>query len=253
MFTVSLPVMLPPERSFFHDNQVAVPLLEGKFSLTCDPHQLDFPTLLRISGFESEEEAKKFIQSVIHSLRWASTERGFSISPSTADVATTTEKLFDGSAPVVFSSILNSQAYRAKATVLHGEHIYHLANVLNDALARDIPKKLQADKQLRLAFELFADVEFVGGTNARFVVLTTVLESLVPKGTSKKGKRGAVVGLVKATLTKAGHKDPKAVGKEVDNLYMARNNLIHDGVPVSKAQFDSLRTIVRDVLKVLVD
>src|SRR3569832_29376 len=128
MFTVSLPVMLPPARSLYHASQVAVPLLGGLYSLTCDPHQPDFPTLLRISGFGSEDEAKTFVLSLIHALRWASTDRGFSISPLAADVTSTTEEYFDGSVPVVFPSILKSKAYRTKGTVLRGQHVYHLAN-----------------------------------------------------------------------------------------------------------------------------
>jgi hypothetical protein len=89
--------------------------------------------------------------------------------------------------------------------------------------------------------ELYADIKFVGGTNAQFVMSLTALEVLLPKKGSK-GKRSAVIGLVKAHLG-------KAKGKSLDKLYSARNDLLHDGLPISQSQLAELKEIVRSTLK----
>jgi hypothetical protein len=65
------------------------------------------------------------------------------------------------------------------------------------------------------------------------------------------GKRGAVTGLVKQTVLKAGRSDWGAVGKSLDELYAARNALVHDAQSVTNDQLVSLKIIVKDTLKTL--
>ena len=67
--------------------------------------------------------------------------------------------------------------------------------------------------------------------------------------TSRSGKRGAVITLVKKAFSAAGHADSKSVGKRLDALYEDRNALVHEGKPVSAPDLDDLRDIVRSTLK----
>jgi hypothetical protein len=67
--------------------------------------------------------------------------------------------------------------------------------------------------------------------------------------TSRSGKRGGVIALVKKALSAAGHADPKSVGKKLNALYGDRNSLIHEGKPVSDSDLAELRKIVRSTLK----
>jgi hypothetical protein len=80
-------------------------------------------------------------------------------------------------------------------------HISILSNLIGASLAQGSPGKVNAKPGLALALELYSDCQFAGERNAQFIVLMTALEILVPN-TSSKGKRGAVVALVKNTLSK---------------------------------------------------
>jgi hypothetical protein len=214
-------------------------------------HSKGAPLVLKISGFASEKDAKDFASMLMHSLRWASLRCGHSISPSSTEPNVSEGKMFDGSRPTVFSTNLNALPYHMSASVVEGLHLAVLSGYINEALADSIPKKLAADTALGLALELFADVEFAGATNSQFVVLFTALEVLVPKATSR-GKRGAVVGMVKKALLNAGHANPKSIAKQLDELYVTRNDLMHEAKTVRSSELDELRAIVRDTLVALI-
>jgi hypothetical protein len=244
MFTLSFPVLLPPDRSFFIDERAAVPPLNGKLDLSCGEHGEQSPLVLQVSGFPSEDEAKQFAPALASALRWASICCGYSISPSRDGVVSVSTKHFDGSIPTVFPTTSRATPYHTTTTMVRGEHLILLSRRLNEAFSLEVPATLQSDKALALAVELFSDVEFVGGINARFVVMFTALEVLV----SSKSKRGAVVVLVKSSLSAAGREDAKIMGKTIDDFYVMRNDLVHEATSIDGPAYDQLRTIVQDVL-----
>lgn len=130
-----------------------------------------------------------------------------------------------------------------------GQHISILSKSLSHALSHGKVAKLAASPELALALDLYSDRHFVGQRNAQFVVLMTALEVLVPNA---KGKRGAVVAFVKSTLSKGGHPDPKAVGKRLDDLYVARNALLHGAKSVTDSELMALESTVRSTLRALI-
>jgi hypothetical protein len=60
MFTLSFPVALPPDRSFFIDNRIAVPPLVGTLVLSCSERSEKSPLVLQVSELSSEGEAREF-------------------------------------------------------------------------------------------------------------------------------------------------------------------------------------------------
>jgi hypothetical protein len=125
-----------------------------------------------------------------------------------------------------------------------------LSNLIGASLTQGSPAKVNASPLLALSLELYSGCDFAGERNAQFIVLMSALEVLVPKSSSKR-KRGAVIALVKKELSKAGHSDPKSVGKRLDSLYVARNDLLHEAKPVSDSELGSLKQLVRSTLKAL--
>jgi hypothetical protein len=140
--------------------------------------------------------------------------------------------------------------YHAFASTQSGLHISILSKLAGASLALGTVSRVNAKPELALALELLSDCQFAGERHAQFIVLMTALEIQIPNTTSK-GKRGAVVGFVKDTLAKAGHANAKAVGKELDDLYVARNALVHESKPATDAQLKALKEIVRSTLQAL--
>jgi hypothetical protein len=93
--------------------------------------------------------------------------------------------------------------YHLTASAQQGLHISVLSKLIGASLAQGTPGKVNSKPRLALALQLYSGCEFAGERNAQFIVLMTALEILVPN-TSSKGKRSAVVALVKNTLSKAG-------------------------------------------------
>jgi hypothetical protein len=249
VFTLNFPVRLPDEHTYFDDPRYAahVPPLQGGLSLGCISNE-GCPLVLKISGFQTEQDAIDFCPSLIASLRIAALDSKHSLTPSTNRAVTSIAKHFDGSVPTVTPTDANCLPYHTSTRQSEGLHISVLAKLIADSLGQSLHTKAAAKPALALALELFSDFEFTGGPNAQFVMLLTALEVLIPK-TSKHGKRGAVLGLIKSGLANAGHTDPKPVRKELDRLYDVRNGLIHEGKTVTAEDLATLRDIVRIVLK----
>lgn len=138
--------------------------------------------------------------------------------------------------------------WHVTVSMKNGLHISLLARLIAEHLTNRVADKLTANPELALAVDLFSEFEFSGGPNARFIMLLTALEVMIP-ATSHAGKRGAVIALVKKALTAARYADPKSVGKKLDVLYEDRNALVHDGVSVSSSKLTELKKIVQDTLK----
>jgi hypothetical protein len=249
MYSLIFPVVLPPDRTYFNHPQAPVPPLSGGLLLSCMEHSGGFPLLLTVSGFGTEQEAMGYAETLRYALQWASLRRGHSFSPSSSEAVVSNERHFDGSTPTVFPAASTPTPFGTRTSDVKGSHLAILSGDINVALMEGVPAKLAGDGALSLAVELFADVEFVGGTNARFIVLFTALEVLLPR--KSRGKRGAVVRLVKEALAKGGREVSKSVGKQVDNLYQRRNDLVHEGKAVTTSEVRELQTIVRDTLLAL--
>jgi hypothetical protein len=251
MFTLSFPVELPDEHTFFDNGQYPIRPLPGGLSLRCVSNK-NVPLVLQISGFATEHEAMAFCPILRTALHVADLDCNHSMSPSDAAPSISTAKNFDGSVPTVTPTNICSKPYHATASMQTGIHISVLSKLLGTSLARGTPTKVNAKPELALSLELYADCQFVGERNAQFIVLMTALEVLVPNASSK-GKRGAVIALVKQALSKAGHPDPKSAGKGLDGLYVARNTLLHEAKPVTALQLDALKDVVRSTLKALTE
>lgn len=250
MYTLSFPVLLPPGRTYFDDPTAVVPSLQDGLVLSCSKHSEGFPLLLTISGLETEQDAIDFAYKLRFALQWASLRRGHSFSPSPRDAAVSNNNHFEGSAPTIFRTALAAKPYRARASMVTGTHLALLSSDISEALTDGVPAKLASHGALSLALELFSDLEFVGGANARFVMLITILEVLLPNKTSSK--RGAVVNLVKETLAKVGRTDTKVIGRKVHYLYERRNDLLHEARAVEPHELDEMQTIARDTLIALI-
>lgn len=249
MFTLNFPIWLPDEHTFFDNNQYPVPSLPNGLSFGCFDHK-GSPLVLRITGFLTEQDALDFCPTLRTAIRVASLDSDHSIIPSDAAPASSTEKNFDGSVPTVIPAAVQALPYYLSSSRKIGVHISVLSKLIGAALVQGMAPKVSAKPELALALELYASCQFAGQRDAQFIALMTALEILVPNNSSN-GRRGAVVALVKSALAKAGHIDPKSVGKELDRLYVVRNALVHQGKAITKADLESLNGIVRTTLKAL--
>jgi hypothetical protein len=250
LFTLNFPVRIPNEHTYFDGGRHPVPLLPGGLSFGCVDAE-DHPLVLRITGFHSEQEALDFCPTLRKALQWASLDSEHSITPSDTSPIISTEKHFDGSIPTVTFTNITALPYFFTASSQNGEHISVLSKQIGAALAHGAVAKMNANSEFSLAVELYANHQFAGERNARFIVLMTALEILVPK-TSSRGKRSTVIAMVKDALSKSGHTDPKATGKHLDSLYVARNELVHEAKSVSDADLKALKEIVRSTLTALI-
>ena len=249
MFTLNFPIVLPDEHFFFDDGRYAVPPLPGGLSIGCIRNE-GAPVVLQISGFHSAQAAVAFCPALRAALRLAALDSEHSISPSRAQPVISQGKPFDGNVPTVAPTSENLLPYHASVSQQNGLHISVLAKRLGFALSQAATGGSKMTPSLSLGLELYSDCEFAGERNAQFIVLMTALEVLVAKGNAK-GKRGAVTGLVKQTVLKAGRSDWGAVRKSLDELYAVRNALVHDAQPVTNEQLVSLKIIVKNTLKTL--
>ncbi|WP_395329211.1 hypothetical protein WBP06_14630 [Novosphingobium sp. BL-8H] len=250
MFTLTYPLSLPEGRSFHSDARAIVPPLMGNLRLTHHPHNAGYPVVLIIEGFDDQEAAAAFADEFGAFLRCASLslEHGFRISDQPAiltDVAA-----YDGNSPTIFRTDLKARPYWARATATLINHLVVLANEIVAEQKNGSAKRLREWPELATAVRLYAESSFAGGETARFVVLLSALEVLIPVGGG--AKRSQVVKMVGDTLRNAGRIDEKSVRRELDQLYVARNALLHEAIPVSQKQIDALSAIVRDTLRCLV-
>lgn len=251
MYSISLPLDLPADRSFFSDGY-PLPLIAGKHPLSCDQTRggmtssdEHFPLLLRLDGFETQKEAEDFLPGFIAALRWASIDMGHSVSPSTEAPIFPKENHFDGRRTAISQTSHGCRGWFATVNSVASEHIGKVGKAIEGAFSLQVPAKFANEPELKLAFELYSDVEFAGGTNAKFIVLISALEIFLPPN---KG-RGAVIKFVKDTLAADGQTDGKSVGKVLDNLFILRNALLHEAKSVTFEDLKSLREIVGRVLK----
>lgn len=250
MFTLTFPITLSDEHTFFDNGQYPVPPLPGGLSFRCMSFNKSSPLFLQISRFATEQDALQFCPTLRSALRVAALDTEHSIRPSDAAPVASIAKHFDGSVPTVTPTQASAMPYHATASMQNGRHISVLSKLIGASLTQGSPAKVNASPQLALSLELYSGCEFEGERNAQFIVLMSALEILVPNS-SPKGKRGAVIGFVKNELSKAGHPDPKSAGKVLDSLFVARNALLHEAKPVSDSELGSLKQIVRSTLKAL--
>ncbi|MEE8204049.1 MAG: hypothetical protein V3R74_09900 [Alphaproteobacteria bacterium] len=251
MFTLSFPVKLPGEHTFFDNGQYPIPPLPGGLSFRCFSNE-NAPLVLQISGFATEQDAMDFCPILRSALRVAALDCEHSVTPSVATPTLSIEKHFDGSVPTVTPTKTGAMPYHTTTSMQTGLHISVLSKLVGTSLAQGSPAKVNGKPELALSLELYSDCQFAGERNAQFIVLMTALEILVPKA-SAKGKRGKVIGLVKQALSRAGHSDPKSAGKVLDALYVARNALLHEAKPVTDPELADLKDIVRCTLKALIE
>src|SRR5208282_6553042 len=96
------------------------------------------------------------------------------------DVVSASQKHFDGSVPTIFLTTSGASPYHISGSMVNGAHLFCLSQELNNAFSAKVPAILSGHQPLSLAAELLSNVDFVGGTNAQFVVLFTALEVLIP-------------------------------------------------------------------------
>jgi hypothetical protein len=250
LYTLNFPVRLPPEHSYFDNAQYPIPPLPGGLFLNCIENEAA-PLVLRVSGFASEEDAIKFSPVLKILLQAASLDSAHSFAPSGASALLSQSKHFNGDLPTVTPTMNAALPWHATASMKSGLHISVLSKLIAEHLTNGVAAKLNANSELALAVEMFSEFEFAGGPNAQFIMLLTALEVMIP-ATSRAGKRGAVIGLVKKALSAAGHADPKSVGKALDALYNNRNALVHEGVSVTLSKLAELKKIVQDTLKAMI-
>lgn len=251
MYSLALPVSLPEERSFHIDDRATVPPLPGGLSLSCEKHSKGFPLILKVTGLPDLETAKAFTADLASAIRCASLDLGYSLRPSDHQPNVATIRGFDGGWPTVFETKLGARPMLTSAHACMSEHLVTLAKRIGAGLASGRVKRLAKNPPLALAVRLFAEMEFSGGETAKFVVLFSALEVLIPK--SGGTKRSRVVGLVRTTLQHAGRADAKSRAKHLDRLYEMRNDLIHEARPVRGDQVRDLAEIVRETLRLLTD
>lgn len=249
LFTLSFPITLPPEHTFFDNARYPVPPLPGGLSVRCISNE-HAPVVLRIAGFASQRDAIDFCSVLRDAIRGASLESDHSMIPSGANAVVSELLLFDGSAPTVTATSLNAMPCVVTTLQQNQLHVSVLSKAIGDCIARGLPANLNANPGHRLSLELFSELEFAGGMNAQFVMLLTALEVLVPK-TSSKGKRGSIAALVKATYAAAGHADKKTINRKLNDMYAARNALVHDAKEISRSELAEMKEIVRTTLKLL--
>jgi hypothetical protein len=247
VFTLHFPVRLPNEHTFFDNGQYPVPPLPGGLSIRCLAHE-NAPLVLKIAGFATEQAALDYCPALAVALRMASLDCKHSMAPSDATPVVSLKELFDGSVPTVTSTKIDAQPYFMSASMQKGLHISVLSRALIDVLVHVVAKDTAPTPGFHLSLELFSDCQFVGERNAQFIVLMTALEVLVPNTTRK---RGPVIALVKNALSKVGRTDAKAMGKALDQLYVLRNELLHEGKAITHAELETLRQIVQLTLKAL--
>lgn len=250
MFTLNFPIRLPDEHTFFDNGQHPVPPLPGGLSFGCFSYESG-PMLLRVSGFITEQDAIDFCPTLRTAIRVAALDSDHSMSPSDAEPVFSQERHFDGSVPTVTLTETKALPYYVTASTQNGLHLSILSKWIAAPLSLGTPARLSATPQLALALELYSDCQFAGEQNAQFIVLMTALEILVPN-TPSKGKRGAVIALVKHALAEAGHPDPKSEGKILDALYGSRNALLHEAKALNEGDLQSLKQIARLTLKALI-
>lgn len=250
MYSLALPVWLPEDRSFHIDGRASVPPLVGGLTLGCETHSENFPLVLKVSGLPDSETALEFAPKLASAIRYASLELGYSLRPSDAEPSVTTISAFDGGSPTVFETTLAARPMTVTAYACMSEHLITLAKQLDDGLATGRVERLMEYPQLSVAVRLFSEVEFAGGETAKFVVLLSALEVLIPK--SPGGKRSRVRALVTKALREAGRTDAKEMGRNLDAMYEVRNELIHEARPVASTQVRELSEIVRETLRSLV-
>ncbi len=250
LFTLYFPVHLPDDHSYFDNKELPTLSLENGLSVTCG-HDDSMPFVLQISGFPDQKHAVDFCPTLRTALRLAALDTPHSIMPSDAPPTIASKELFDGNVPTVCATNSKARPYHLSSSMRTGLHISNLANLIDQHISQGHCTKAQSAPELSLAIELYSNCEFAGGPKAQFVTLLTALEVLLPKA-SAKGKRGAVIALVKQQYSKAGYADPKSIGKELDTLYKARNDLVHEAKAVTREQLTQLREIVRVTLRTLV-
>lgn len=249
MFTLNLPINLPGEYYFFENDQHPVPALPGGLTLKSHNNE-EGPLILRVSSFATEQGAIDYCTELRTALRVAALKSQHSITPSNAPPVISRKQHFDGNKPTVTQTDPEALPYVATSSIRNGLHLAILSTWISEALSNgSLPRVAQMPK-LALALELYSDCQFAGEANAQFIVLMTALEVLLPD--QAKSKRGAAIALVKKALSTSGHGDPKAAGKELDRLYVARNALLHEGKSVAVSDLPVLKDIVRATLKALV-
>lgn len=250
MYSLSLPLTLPEDRAFMVDDRLKIPPLLDSYPVTCTRHSEEFPQLLVVSGLPDIHTAQAFFHQLSSALRCGSLhlDHGFEI-PSTEPVIATL-RIYDGQFPTIFKTALNAKPAHTNAYVVMGQHLMTLTKAVDRALITGESERLTQRPELAAAVKIYSEMEFAGGSTAKFVVLLSALEVLVPK--TQGGKRGAVAKLVFEALKSAGREDAKAVRKQIDSLYQARNDLVHEARPVTTAQVRELSIIVRDTLRCLV-
>lgn len=246
MFTLHVPVVLPADHSFFDNGQYPVPPLPGNLTVSSVAHE-NAPLFLGIAGFPTETEARKFWPTLRASILWATLQSKQSMAIRADDVVTADKGMFDGSRPTIFATG-SATPYYASGFAQHSLHISVLSNYLSDGIGIGLLAKLKSQPEVALALELFSEFQFAGTRNSQFVMLFSALEVMETKATQK---RGPTIKRVKDALSKVGHADPKSMGKRLDKLYLDRNDLIHEGLPISDAQLAELAEIVRSTLKAL--
>lgn len=251
MYSLALPVTLPEDRSFHIDGRATIPPLAGGLTLSCEKHSNGFPLILRVSGLPDLESAKVFAADLASAIRCASLDLGYSLRPSDHEPNVATIAGFDGGWPTVFETKLGARPMLASAYACMSEHLVTLAKQIDAGLASGRVYRLARNPPLALAVRLFSEMEFSGGETAKFVVLFSALEVLIPK--SGGSKRSRVVGLVRRTLQDAGRAEAKTKAKHLDRLYEVRNDLIHEARPVRSEQVRDLAEIVQETLRLLVD
>jgi hypothetical protein len=247
MFTLHVPIALPDGFFFTEDGRVPVPPLLGHLKISFAMPTTEPPFALKISGFETIDDARAFLPRLKHAFHWASIQLGHSVVPDTQTPSENDQKIYNGNAPQVMLTTLSAQPMFASATSSLGTHLAVLSGHLNEALESS---STPLEPRVSLAMELFARNDFVGGSLAQFVMLFTALEVLVD-GTAGYGKRGPVLSLVNKICVKDGRTDGKGVVKRLDGLYRERNDAIHFGQDIGPASLKALKAIVKDALRAL--
>ena len=209
MFTLAYPVLLPEGHGFHDDARAIAPLLEGSLRLTCLDFREGHVQPLIVQGFESAEAAKQFAANFGAALQCASLSLAHGLGAVDSDAAVDFVGHYDGHRPAIYSTTPGASPYFATARATSIDHIIGLAERLNHELQNETARRLAGWPELAVAVRLFSEVEFAGGNTARFVVLLSALEVLVPQ--ARGTKRNRVLSLVRDALLSADRKDRKAV------------------------------------------
>lgn len=148
MFTLTFPITLPDEHTFFDNGQYPVPSLPGGLSFRCMSFGTSSPLFLQISGF-AEHDAVGFCPTLRSALRLAALEIEHSILPSDAAPVVSTAKHFDGSVPTVTPTQAGAVPYHATASMQNGLHISVLSKLIGASLTQGSPAKVNANLQAR--------------------------------------------------------------------------------------------------------